>query len=455
MADVQELLDALRNDFRKRCENDRKLKKIADTLEHGTYVDAHDYAVRVGEILSESFAEVLTEDVYSDLTEEMAKQLIPSLLGSGHRMTSNACVSVQTNLNKNAGLGLKPIEPEFDVGRAYDLAEKYVSYDTWKDARWVLGEPVENFMQSVPDDSIRRNADFQWRTGMSPKIIRKAEPGACKWCREVAGAYNYEDVRATGSDVYRRHERCRCLIEYDPKDGNRQLVNNYRGLSNEERQHRIEDYERNLEEERTRALHYGARREFESDHGTIIARHVDKMGYNNLYVSDNITISPRELRYLDHQISLAKSVQGVTNTCNIPIVVVGDSTRLAAYNPRLNVMYISKTLANEEVVIDLQSMFACPNDPRSTMVHELFHWKDAQEYRDSGNSIDSASVTSPYSQYMREYSRKKLIEAGYDLENAEQMVSISRYAYQKWLENDLEEVYTEYRTNELLSGKDL
>ena len=224
MADVQELLDALKDDFRRRCENDRKLKKITDTLEHGTYVDAHDYAVRVGEILSKSFAEVLTEDVYPDLTEEMARQLIPSLLGSGHRMTSNACVSVQTNLNKNAGLGLKPIEPEFDVGRAYDLAQKYISYDTWKDAHWVLGEPVENFMQSVPDDSIRRNADFQWRTGMSPKIIRKAEPGACKWCREVAGEYDYKDVRNTGNDVYRRHENCRCVVTYDPGDGRKQDV---------------------------------------------------------------------------------------------------------------------------------------------------------------------------------------------------------------------------------------
>lgn len=224
MADVQELLDALRDDFRKRCENDRKLKKIADTLEHGTYVDAHDYAVRVGEILSESFAEVLTRDVYPDLTEEMARQLIPSLLGSGHRMTSNACVSVQTNLNRNAGLGLKPIEPEFDVGRAYDLADKYVGYDEWKDARWVLGEPVENFMQSVPDDAIRRNADFQWRSGMSPKIIRKAEPGACKWCRALAGTYDYKDVRDTGNDVYRRHENCRCIVTYDPGDGKKQDV---------------------------------------------------------------------------------------------------------------------------------------------------------------------------------------------------------------------------------------
>ena len=134
-------------------------------------------------------------------------------------------MQVQRNLNQQAGLGLRPVEPEFDVSRAYDLAEKYVSYEKWNDARWTLEEPVENFMQSVPDDSIRRNADFQWRSGMSPKIIRRAEPGACKWCRALAGTYDYAQVRETGSDVYRRHENCRCVVEYDPGDGKRQDVN--------------------------------------------------------------------------------------------------------------------------------------------------------------------------------------------------------------------------------------
>lgn len=232
MADAKKLIDALRDDFFRRCENDRKLKRIADQLEKGTYVDAHEYSVRIGELLSQSFAEVLTEDIYPELTEEMAREIIPSLLGSGHRRTADVCVQVQRNLNQQAGLGLRPIEPEFDVGRAYDLAEKYVSYDEWKDARWVLGEPVENFMQSVPDDSIRRNADFQWRSGMSPKIIRRAEPGACKWCRALAGTYDYADVRETGNDVYRRHERCRCVVEYDPGNGRRQNVHTKLPISN-------------------------------------------------------------------------------------------------------------------------------------------------------------------------------------------------------------------------------
>ena len=219
MADAKELITALRDILHQKCESDRKLKEIAAKLQTGDYSDAHDYAIRIGELLSEAFSEVLTEEIYPEITEEIAKQVIPSLLGTDHKMISEACVTVQKNLNQNAGLGLKPIEPEFDAGKAYDLADKYVSYDKYDDAKWVLKEPVENFSQSVPDDSIRRNADFQWKSGMNPKIIRKAEPGACKWCRALAGTYDYADVRNSGNDVYRRHERCRCSVEYDPGSG--------------------------------------------------------------------------------------------------------------------------------------------------------------------------------------------------------------------------------------------
>lgn len=224
MPDVNELINILRDLFYSKCNADEKLQSITQKLAEGTYSDAHDYSVRVGELLSEAFAEVLTEDIYPELTQEIARQIIPSLLGSDHRMISDACVTVQEHLNQNAGIGLKPIEPEFDVSRAYDLADKYVSYNEHEKAKWVLGEPVENYSQSVVDDSIRRNAEFHAKVGMSPKIVRKAESGACKWCRSLAGTYNFADVSETGNDVYRRHENCRCVVLYDPGDGKKQDV---------------------------------------------------------------------------------------------------------------------------------------------------------------------------------------------------------------------------------------
>ena len=63
--------------------------------------------------------------------------------------------------------------------------------------------------------------NFQGRSGLTPKIIRKAERKCCDWCAQLAGEYDYPDIP---DDVYRRHERCQCTVEYDPGEGRRQNV---------------------------------------------------------------------------------------------------------------------------------------------------------------------------------------------------------------------------------------
>jgi hypothetical protein len=73
--------------------------------------------------------------------------------------------------------------------------------------------------------------------GLQAKIIRETGPAEtrtitrgkytasynvpCPWCENLAGTYDYADVKATGSDVYRRHENCRCIVTYQ-QGANRQ-----------------------------------------------------------------------------------------------------------------------------------------------------------------------------------------------------------------------------------------
>ena len=64
--------------------------------------------------------------------------------------------------------------------------------------------------------------NFQGRSGLTPKIFRKAERKCCDWCAQLAGEYDYPDVP---DEVYQRHERCRCTVEYDPADGKRKRQN--------------------------------------------------------------------------------------------------------------------------------------------------------------------------------------------------------------------------------------
>lgn len=44
----------------------------------------------------------------------------------------------------------------------------------------------------------------------------------CEWCRNLAGSYTYPD--GVPHDVYRRHQRCRCAVDYNPGNGKNQNV---------------------------------------------------------------------------------------------------------------------------------------------------------------------------------------------------------------------------------------
>ena len=68
---------------------------------------------------------------------------------------------------------------------------------------------------------VRKNAEFHFHSGMSPKIVRKEVGNCCKWCKSLVGTYSYPDVP---KDVYRRHRNCRCTVEYYPGKGKKQNV---------------------------------------------------------------------------------------------------------------------------------------------------------------------------------------------------------------------------------------
>ena len=64
-------------------------------------------------------------------------------------------------------------------------------------------------------------------SGLAPKIKRTSTGHCCEWCEKLAGTYNYEDVRDTGNNVFRRHRHCRCTVEFIT-NGKRQNVHTKR-----------------------------------------------------------------------------------------------------------------------------------------------------------------------------------------------------------------------------------
>ena len=87
------------------------------------------------------------------------------------------------------------------------------SEDDYDSVSWILDEPVKTFARSVVDDTVKKNAEFQDRAGITATIIRTAEFKCCPWCADLAGDYTYP---APG-EVFQRHDNCRCTLDYEGK----------------------------------------------------------------------------------------------------------------------------------------------------------------------------------------------------------------------------------------------
>lgn len=188
-----------------------------------TYKTANEFAIEIGGILSKALGASLSADKLPDgkMYYNIAQRLLTDVLGRNHELVSGYASDVQKNLNDRAKIGLKVQVPELNLDRIAGIVNRFSSEENFEDVSWLLGEPIVNFTQSIIDDSIRKNAEFHHQSGLQPEIVRKSYFHCCEWCQEVQGNYKYPRVP---KDVYRRHQHCRCIVDYDPKSGKVQDV---------------------------------------------------------------------------------------------------------------------------------------------------------------------------------------------------------------------------------------
>jgi len=220
-----QLLQQLKTRFSEKISLNPKIRSMAKQIMDGsaTYVDAEEYAYQIGQALSQTFGELLSSDVLPDgrMYFNIADRVLRPMLMEDHKIVADAAEKVQNALNKKASIGIKAQSAPVNEDRIYGIVNKVAEAENYDDVSWMLDEPVKNFSMNVVDETLRANVNFQGRAGLRPTIIRKSERKCCKWCSQLAGEYEYPDVP---DDIYRRHERCRCTVEYDPGDGRRQNV---------------------------------------------------------------------------------------------------------------------------------------------------------------------------------------------------------------------------------------
>jgi len=180
----------------------------------------------------------------------IATRVILPILEQSYGLSATACETVQNHLNAEAGISLKAVVPEFEDDAAEGIMN-LVASDKYEKVKSRFATASETMIAKVADRSVKENADYQYNSGMSPKIQRIPVGGCCEWCQKLGGTYEYEDVKNTGNMVFRRHANCGCLVVYVPVSGKKQDVHSIREYeSNDEVRAEMQRREAQSKEER-------------------------------------------------------------------------------------------------------------------------------------------------------------------------------------------------------------
>lgn len=221
---VPGLLELIEKEFDEKTRNSEVVKRAIEDLTNkkATYKNAHEFAIEVGEILSEVLSTNITVETLPDgkMYFNIADRILNTTLKKNHELITGYALDVQTELNYSAGLKIKGQTPKLNQHRIDGIVER-LSTEEFEEIKWMLVEPIKNFSQSIVDDTARANMTFQSKAGLKPKIKRVVVANCCEWCKEIEGTYEYKDAP---HNIYQRHRYCRCRVEFTPGDGKRQDV---------------------------------------------------------------------------------------------------------------------------------------------------------------------------------------------------------------------------------------
>lgn len=156
----------------------------------------------------------------------IAKRLLDPTLQNGHSTIAQACqdiVQIQYQKGQGSLKQLVAVPADLNQDRIDGLVDYVDKQESYSDAEDQLLEKVINFCQAVHSETIFKNMEVAGKTGFRPKLIRTPTGHCCDWCKNLAGVYDY--YPDMDRDPFRRHDNCRCTVEYVPDaSGRRQDV---------------------------------------------------------------------------------------------------------------------------------------------------------------------------------------------------------------------------------------
>lgn len=216
MSVADELIENVNTAFTNNCIKDTSLRGLTSKLEQGTaiYEDAYKYADSIGSARAKAFQSQISSEVLpgGGFDYETASSLMRDSLGADFDMVSEYAQGVQELVNGRNDINLKALQADENIDRIEGFVKRLASEAVYDDVKWLLDEPIVTHAQSVVDDTIKKNAEFQYKAGLEAKVTRHAAPRCCDWCNDIEGDYTYPGVDGR---VFQRHDRCKCTVDYN------------------------------------------------------------------------------------------------------------------------------------------------------------------------------------------------------------------------------------------------
>lgn len=448
MTDISpQLYEAIKTEFEKRVAGNSAIKYVLDGINSGEFDSTrygYQYSELIGTALASSFQKVLSSNVLPDgkMYYNIAKSVVEPFLKENYEATAAVATQIQQTLFDKAGIGLKPITPKVNQDKIDGIINRLDSEPDFDKVKWILNEPVVNYTQSAMDDSIQQNVNFQGRAGLSPSVTRIVARKCCDWCAALAGKYPYPEVP---DDVYRRHENCRCMVEFIPNKGMRQNV------------WTKEIYE--VDESLEGSSDFMGKGNVETivENGKQIAKFktYKNSNFDNIWVQTNSSNSQEISKYLNDHLNTGRPE---TQLDRIVVAKKDSLGGIAVYNHENNVFYISEELINDTLfsqIVDFDYFPARNID--DVVTHEIdghkAHWSAVERAFASGKYQTIADAKQAIEQPLREYVSLQINGDRKYLNNTVSENAYSGFTYKKSLNEVIADVKILMKRGELTDSQ--
>lgn len=226
---VPSLLEAIQSQFDEEVKANQTIKAILKKQKQGAadYTDSLSFAKELGIALKNAIKNNISEDILPDgkMYYNIAQRILEPTIKNNFDIIADQCEKTQNILNKKAKIGLQSAKIDYNEEKTRSIINYISNAESYSQREKSFLSAIVTNAKSVVDDAVRENADFHYKTGLSPKIIRTTVGKTCKWCQTMAGVYDYSKVSNTGNDVFRRHANCDCTVVYDPGNGSKTVQN--------------------------------------------------------------------------------------------------------------------------------------------------------------------------------------------------------------------------------------